>query len=877
MNNTEQQAAVKTAQIRQLYAASKLSLSVSALLALLLAYMQQEVIAPTVVYTWLSFVLLLCAVRLFVIRTFDRAQTDENFAVNTWLNKFRLGIFASGLVWGSSGYLLFPVNDTQHQLFLVFMLSGLSAGSFISFAVDRVSSTAFYTLTLLPIAVKLFSSGGNVSVAMGVAVILYFTYMMISSRHVNQTLMDNILLRIQALDREQAIKVSEERYRLLLNHSPVGIFHYDTQLKVTYCNERFGKIMQAPLENITGSDLSECTDNALVEPMQNALQGAVTHYDGWYDNASNTDLWIDMTCAPSRDSAGNIEGGIAIVRDVTESKQAEEMLRIGAIAFETQTAMIVTKANFVILRVNPAFTELTGYQAKEVIGKTPRMLDSGRHDKAFFQAILASLQQTGHWQGEIWNKRKNGLIDAEWMNISAVTRSDGKTTHYVVSFSDITENKDAVAEIHRLAYYDPLTHLPNRRLLQDRLGQELAAANRSGMYGAILFLDLDNFKALNDTRGHDAGDQLLVEVAQRLCTDVRAGDIVGRLGGDEFVVLVDNLSLEADEAALHAQKIAEKLLVSLALPYTFEDFEFHCSTSIGIRLFREHEAVDGLLRHADMAMYHAKTAGRNTLRFFDPDMETKVANRVEMEKDLRYALEHNQFELCFQSLVRRDKIIGAEVLVFWQHPERGLILPKEFIHLAEKTDLILPIGQWVLESACTQIKQWQHNPLTQQLQLAVNVSVRQFRHADFIELVNNALTTNGISPNLLKLELTESMLLDNIDDIISKMHELKKIGVRLALDDFGTGYSSLSYLTQLPIDELKIDQSFVGNICTKPEDASIVQTIIGMAQNLNINVIAEGVETEEQRAFLAEQGCHTCQGFLFSRPVSIDKFEKMLK
>ncbi|CAG7856667.1 putative signaling protein [biofilm metagenome] len=870
------QVTILSAQLRQLFSASKISISVSALLALILAYKQKEVIEPTVVYIWLGAILVLCIIRLRVSYAFAHVQATDEQSARLWLFRFRLGVVASGILWGSVGFLFYPDDDIPHQMFLIFMLAGLSAGSFISFAPDRISSGAFYALTLLPISVKLIISGTNISVSMGIAGILYFGYMMISSRVINQTLNDNTKLRINALSSEETIRVSEERYRLLLNHSPVGIFHYDATLTFTYCNERFAALLQKPVDALIGDDVQKCLDKPVLSTMIKTLSGEVCHYDGRNCIKAKPEMWVDITCAPSRDAASQIAGGIAIIRDVSESKLAEEMLRIGAIAFDTQTAMIVTKPNFEILRVNQAFTLLTGYRAQEIIGKTPELLSSGRHSNAFFQGILSSLKETGIWQGEIWNRRKSGLIDAEWVTISSVTRSDGKTTHYVVAFSDITENEDAVAEIHRLAYYDPLTHLPNRRLLQDKLEQELMATSRNGLHGAILFLDLDYFKALNDTRGHSAGDQLLIEVARRLCTENRSGDIVGRLGGDEFVVIANNLATDAQEAALIAQNIAEKLLVALALPYVFDDFDFNCSTSIGIRLFSDQENADELLRHADMAMYQAKAVGRNTLCFFDPEMESVIANRVGMEKDLRRALDDYQFILCYQPFVSAEQILGAEVLVCWQHPERGLILPQEFIQLAEATDLILPIGQWVLETACLQLKHWQNDPNTQHLQLAVNVSVRQFRLPNFVEIVGNVLDMNGINPNLLKLELTETMLLDNVNDTINKMHNLKKIGIRLALDDFGTGYSSLSYLTQLPLDELKIDQSFVSNINTKPENASIVQAIIGMAHNLGIHVIAEGVETEAQRAFLEQHGCHTYQGYLYSRPLTIDKFEKLL-
>ncbi|MEQ1559796.1 MAG: EAL domain-containing protein [Methyloglobulus sp.] len=877
MLKLNKQAAVKVAQLQQLFAASKVSLVTSVFLAIILAYMQREVIALSVVNSWLLIVISVAICRVMLYKAYQRIPMDSVDTINTWLIRFRVGVLVGGVVWGAAGFLMFPAHDTRHQMFLIFMLAGLSAGGVVSLSADLVSSVIFSFATLSPIAIRFFVAGDSLSVAMGMAGILYLGYMVISLRYINQTITDNVVLRFEALIREEAMRINEERYRLLLNHSPVGIFHYDTNLFITYCNEHFADIVHNSIENIVESEMRTVMDKPIVRASINALQGQIVQYDGKYrPTLGDDDLWIEMTCAPSRDVTETIVGGIAIVRDITKSKQAEEMLRINAIAFETQLAMIVTKPNFVILRVNRAFTRLTGYSAQEVIGKTPDILNSGRHDKAFFRFVWKNLKKSGSWQGEVWNQRKNGMIDAEWVAISAVTTPDGRITHYVGTFSDITENKDAMAEIHRLAYYDPLTHLPNRRLLQDRLGQELSASIRNGLHGAILFLDLDNFKALNDTRGHNAGDKLLVEVARRLRSEVRDCDVVGRLGGDEFVVLLEDLSAEADEAAMQAKGVGEKLLDALARPYDFDGYEFHCSTSIGIRLFRDHEAAEELLRHADLAMYQAKTAGRNMLRFFDPAMQTMVTARVEMEKDLRRALEQNQFMLYFQPQVSRDRhVVGAEVLLCWRHPERGFVLPNEFIPLAEKTSLILPIGQWVLETACAQLKVWQAHSQAKHLQLAVNVSARQFRHPDFVVQVRETISSNGIKADLLKLELTESLVLDNISDTLHKMHELRKIGVRFSLDDFGTGYSSFSYLTRLPFDQLKIDRSFVSNIGVKTRDAIIVQTIIGMASNLGIEVIAEGVETEAQYAFLEQHGCPAYQGYLFSRPVQIEKFEQL--
>ncbi|MBU1691068.1 MAG: EAL domain-containing protein [Gammaproteobacteria bacterium] len=564
--------------------------------------------------------------------------------------------------------------------------------------------------------------------------------------------------------------------------------------------------------------------------------------------------------------------------DITARKQAEEELRIAAIAFESQQGMMVTDANRVIVRVNQAFTRLTGYSAEEAVGQTPALLKSGRHDQAYYQRMWDSLKQNKYWQGQIWNRRKNGKIYADWQTISAVTAPDGRVTHYVSTYSNITHNPEAEAEIYRLAYYDPLTQLPNRRLLQDRLVQALAATARSGHCGAILFLDMDNFKTLNDTRGHDVGDLLLVEVAQRLHACLRGDDMVARLGGDEFVMLLENLSGEVEEAAAQSRLVGDKVQEVLASPYHLRDSEYHCTTSIGIGLFcNNNVTVEELLKHADLAMYRSKTAGRNTLHFFDPAMQTAQDERSALETDLRLALKHQQLQLYYQPQMESTHgLVGAEALLRWVHPERGLVAPGEFIPLAEETRLVLPIGLWVLETACAQIKAWENNPHTRELRIAVNVSARQIHQQDFVAQVQQVLLETGANPTRLKIEMAESLMFDNLSDTITKMQALRAIGVSFSMDDFGTGYSSLSYLTRLPLDQIKIDQSFISAIGADPNGATMVQAIITMGNALGLNVIAEGVETEAQQGFLDLNGCHTHQGYLFSRALPLAEFEQFM-
>ncbi|OIR10765.1 cyclic di-GMP phosphodiesterase Gmr [mine drainage metagenome] len=545
----------------------------------------------------------------------------------------------------------------------------------------------------------------------------------------------------------------------------------------------------------------------------------------------------------------------------------------------SHSGVMITDAEGRIVEVNPAFTRITGYASEDVYGRNPNLLASGRHDHEFYREMWDDIKTSGHWEGEIWNRRKNGEVYPGWLNINPVRDANGALLHYVGMFSDISKRKEAEAQIHQLAFYDPLTDLPNRRLLIERLQQAFAFGMRSGQHGAVLFLDLDNFKALNDTRGHDVGDQLLTEVAKRLNKCVRDGDTVARLGGDEFVVVLESLSSAPDDAAAQADTAAEKIRDELSRPYLLADHTCHTTPSIGVVLFRgQQQSLDEVMKFADTAMYQAKTAGRNTIRFYDPVMQAAVEARAELEEDLRHALELRQLLLFYQiQMDNRNHPIGAEVLLRWQHPGRGLISPAQFIPLAEETGLIIPVGLWVLQTACAQLKTWQGDERARNLTLAVNVSAKQFRHPDFVVQVQRTLAESGAKPGLLKLELTESIVLEDVEDAIAKMRELKEAGVSFSMDDFGTGYSSLQYLKRLPLDQIKIDQSFVRDIVTDSNGAAIVQTIIAMGEMLGLNVIAEGVETEAQREFLDLRGCHAFQGFLYGRPAPLQDFEARLR
>jgi diguanylate cyclase (GGDEF)-like protein len=481
----------------------------------------------------------------------------------------------------------------------------------------------------------------------------------------------------------------------------------------------------------------------------------------------------------------------------------------------------------------------------------------------------------GHWHGEIWNKRKSGEIYPEWLSISAVRGQRGETTHFVASFIDISERKAAEDHIQLLAFYDPLTQLPNRSLLHDRLTTALVSSERHRRHAALLFIDLDNFKTLNDSMGHDVGDLLLREAAQRLRLSVRASDTVARLGGDEFIVLLEDLAYDVNDAIRQIDHIGRQILHRLGQPYEFVSVVHHCTASIGAVPFRDHGwTVDSVLKAADLAMYKAKEAGKNVLCFFDPAMQTEVEQRAILEREMRDALAQRQFILHYQPQVDRDgRLLGAEALIRWQHPARGLVQPGEFILLAEETRLIVPIGRWVLDEACRQLAAWQVDPATAHLTLAINVSPLQFRDPGFISCIAAALRESGAPARRLKLEITESLFLADIANTIERLATLKReLGIGLSLDDFGTGYSSLNYLKQLPIDQVKIDRSFVADVHCNSNDAAIAAAVIALGHTFGLEVVAEGVETAEQRDALIALGYERFQGHFYGYPVPIADF-----
>ena len=590
-------------------------------------------------------------------------------------------------------------------------------------------------------------------------------------------------------------------------------------------------------------------------------------------------LLVVLYRAPIRDSAF-ITSTLQIfaARACAELEREATDARIRAQASlldKAQDAIIVRRLDDGVEYWNKSAERLYGWTADEVAHCPLPTLLFDEETKAAYDAAVEHTRQHGEWHGELVQRHKNGsklIVEGRW---TLVNDAAGRPFSILAINTDITSRKAAEHKIQHLAFYDPLTGLPNRQLLLDRLHQALSSHTRSGNHGALLFIDLDNFKALNDTLGHAKGDQLLIEVAHRLCSLIRDNDTVARLGGDEFVVMLEGLSDNLAKAAVQTKSIAETLLAALSLSYELDNLSHHGSASIGVTLFKDaSQGTDELLKRADMAMYQAKAAGRDTVCFFDPEMQATVNARAALEADLREGLQLQQFELFYQAQVDQSgQPTGAEALLRWNHPRRGMVFPDAFIPLAEETRLILPLGQWVLETACNQLTLWSKVPATAGLEMSVNVSARQFHHRDFVQQVIDTLVRSGANPARLKLELTESLLLIDAEDVIEKMTALKNYGVGFSLDDFGTGYSSLSYLKRLPLDQLKIDRSFVNDVLTDPNDAVIVRTIVALGQSLGLSVLAEGVETEGQRDFLTRHDCRAHQGYLFSRPIPIHQFD----
>jgi diguanylate cyclase (GGDEF)-like protein/PAS domain S-box-containing protein len=674
----------------------------------------------------------------------------------------------------------------------------------------------------------------------------------------------------------EQLRSSEQKVRRILETTQEGFVLISADNRIRDINQAFCAMLGVPGELLIGQSIFEYVDQAHRPLLADLLQrrGASEGLELEFMPPGGKRLQGLINATPLVDTAGGVLGAFALISDITGRRQHEAYMRQTVAVFEnTAEGVMITDRQGRMLRVNPAFTQITGYKADEVLGKTPAMLHSGKHDKAFFAAMWAELNDGGHWQGEIWNRRKTGEVYPEWLTISAVRDGAGHIQNYVGVFTDISHVKRSEEELQRMAHYDALTELPNRTMLNAQLSMALERAHRNTRKLAVMELDLDGFKTVNDSLGHPAGDLLLQRISQRLKNVLRGEDVIARMGGDEFAIIV-----ETPPSVTHLSHIAEKIIQVVSEPLDLHGHSAMVTASVGIAMYPEDgEDATSLLKAADTAMYAGKQAGRNTYRFHDTDMAKAARQRLTLELGLRRALEDNYLEVWYQPQIDLEDgaVIGAEALVRWRDPERGLISPADFVPVAEETGLILPLGEWVLRESCRQAQKWANSDIFMGT-VSVNVSGPQIERGDFVATVRKALHDTRIDPKRLELEITESFLLRNAEQAMGIVETLSGLGIGVAIDDFGTGYSSLSYLKYLKAHKLKIDQRFVRDLPDDKDDAAIARAIIAMGLSLGFKVIAEGVETDAQQDFLKSEGCQQGQGYLYAKPLRAPDFEKWL-
>ena len=678
----------------------------------------------------------------------------------------------------------------------------------------------------------------------------------------------------QLKETQEQLQISEEKFAKAFHASPDGLLlSRQSDGLLIEVNEGFCRLTGYDLNpsmDQTSMDLGIWVDLNERKRLVDLLQrdGFVRDFSCHIRRSDGQIRLCELSARPL--PIAGVDCMLTMARDITERHLMQEKLQLAATVFEnTAEGVLITDTDQRISAVNRAFSEITGYSEAEALGQTPRLLASGQHDSAFYAALWHQLTAEGHWQGEIYNRRKNGELYPGWLTISAVRNIEREITHFVAVFADISSLKHAQAKLDYQAHHDPLTGLPNRTLFENRLQAALACAQVSNRQGAVLFLDLDRFKHINDSLGHPVGDLLLKGIAQRLKDQVRDVDTVARLGGDEFIILLPGLHKASDASA-----IANKLLTCFTAPFQAGEHEFFTSASIGISLYpQDGSDVASLIRNADAAMYRSKAKGRNRVEAYTRDLTAQASERVALEHELRRAIERNELSLCYQPKfsLKTQSLVGAEALIRWTHPTFGEVPPEHFIHLAEENGTILQIGDWVLEQACRQMYSWQKTYETFG-PLSINLAGAQLRQPNLARRIENLLKSYQLNPGDLQLEITENFIMNQAEEALAILHQLKQLGVQLAMDDFGTGYSSLSYLKRLPLDILKIDQSFIRGLPDDPNDAAIARAIIALGRSMQLTVIAEGVENHAQQAFLASEGCEQIQGYIVSLPLRPEEF-----
>lgn len=912
--------------MQRLYAESFMTFSMGFLLALLVAESIHYTNPNAPFLLWLSIIESIYILRVSMTCLYDRSEKNI-----IWLGRFRIATLVSGLAWALLALMLFQNNNVLNQFIISFTLAGLSAGVAMSYVIDRSSLFLFIIPVIFSLFTRLLLEATPLSYTMSSMVILFLSHIIISGRKNNTAILRNIEIANTSLQAEAREKSYSRVMELLANDVPLDqillniIRDIESKFPRMLCSFKLLDPVEKSLRHVAAPSLPDFYNRALdglsigihitscgtaAFTGQRVIAENVHTNPDWESYGALVQQAKLAACwsEPIKNLDGKVLGTIAIYyRKPTLPTEAEiefvtqntyfasvaierttfnNDLKFAALLYQNSTeSMMITNVENNIVSVNPAFCNITGYQPEEVIGKNPRILSSGRQDKEFFRELWQQLNMHGKWQGELWNRKKNGEIYPELLRINTIYDQNQNVLYRVGLASDTSKAKASEDTIWRQANFDSLTGLPNRRMFHDRFQQEIKKASRSQSQLALMFLDLDHFKEVNDSLGHHTGDKLLQEAARRLVHCVRDTDTVShmdtvaRLGGDEFTIILGDLKENEN-----IEPIVHRVLNSLSEPYQLDNEVVYISVSIGITMYPfDAEDADTLIKNADQAMYAAKRTGRNRFCYFTESMQVNIQNRMRLANDLRIALKEGQFFLLYQPIIdlSNHQIYKAEALIRWQHPSRGLVSPAEFIPIAEDTGLIIDIGNWVFQQAATQVAKWRetHHP---EFQVSINKSPVQFYNTSSNKEGTHINWTNylknlGLPGQSISVEITERLLLDTSDSINNQLLEFRDSGIQVSLDDFGTGYSSMSYLKKFDIDYIKIDQSFVKNLEDSSDDLALCEAIIVMAHKLNMKVIAEGVETQHQLNMLKEAGCDYGQGYFFSKPIDSEAFEQLLQ